>query len=399
MLCLWIIVVPILLLTFLVLMGNIFEWLNVFPFIGIKKIDNALDPLLKVSAGLLAAAGVYLTHKRLVQIVEQTKNQTKEIKIRERGQVSERIKTGLELLSNEKEEIQISAVTFFDKLARDAEKTKDRSTVEEVFNMLCNYVRSITVKESYVKDNQEKPSPVVEAIINTLFWEGMGPETYQGCKANLTQAYLGGASLSEAYLGGADLSGAHLEGADLSVAYLEEADLSGAHLEGADLRKANLEGAFFGEANLERADLIRANLERADLIRANLKGAILFGAHLEGTFLNMASLKGAKFEKAHLEGAIFGKVEVTTRENPLFLDPTDVEGADFREALNWEKAHFTGVKNLDKKLLPKDFNLNNPPNNRPTNAQLEKLFGGLLLRLAKHKERRKCHQVGKKASK
>ena len=422
--CFWIIATPILLLTFFALMEKIFEWAKVLHLIGIKKIDTILDPLLTVSGGLLAVVGVYLTYGRLGQIkkqtedqveqtknqVEQTKIQTKAIKIQEQGQVSERIKTGLELLSSKEEEIQISAVTFFDKLARDADKTGDRYTVEEVFNMLCNYVRNITVKGSYFRYNEKKPSPVVEAIIYALFRREGAQETYQGCKANLTQAYLGGASLRKAHLEGADLSRAqlkganlrwaqlkganlsraqlkganlsrahleganlrraHLEGANLSLAHLQEADLSGAHLEGAKLGHAHLEGADLSEANLERADLSWAQLKKACLIGANLKGADLKDANLEGAFLNFASLKDAKFEQANLKGAIFGEREVTIRGRKFTLDPADVEGADFRGARNWKKAHFTGAKNLDKKL-PEDFDLNPPPHNPPTDAQIE----------------------------
>ena len=160
--------------------------------ISIQRIDIAL----KVIGGSLAAIAVYYAYRRVGQLQKQTENQiqatedqTRAINLQERGQVSERIKTGLELLSSKEESIRLGAVSFFDKLARDAKGARDDKTVEEVFNMLCGYVRSATDTNEYQWHYRDKPSATVQEVIDTLF-KGKGVETYAGKEANLSEANL-----------------------------------------------------------------------------------------------------------------------------------------------------------------------------------------------------------------
>lgn len=106
-----------------------------------------------------------------------------------------------------------------------------------------------------------------------------------GCRADLREANLRGASLEHT-----DLREARLEHANLSAARLEHANLGEAHLEGADLRWARLEHASLRWARLEHANLRWARLEHADMREARLDGADLVGASLEYADLREARL-------------------------------------------------------------------------------------------------------------
>jgi uncharacterized protein YjbI with pentapeptide repeats len=145
-------------------------------------------------------------------------------------------------------------------------------------------------------------------------------------KANLTEAWLGGADLIEARLEGANLTRAGLTKANLTEAWLNGADLTEAGLGGANLIRAefngaNLTGTQLVGANLRKIQLIRANLtrtvlERADLTEAmlgaaNLTGAMLSGADLTGAVLDGADLTGAQLRTANLTEAQLGEANLT----------------------------------------------------------------------------------------
>ena len=147
-----------------------------------------------------------------------------------------------------------------------------------------------------------------------------------GPKADLSGAYIGGATLWNANLKyanftGADLSSASLWNANLKYADFTGANLYAAYLDGADLRYATTNSLVVGcpyslptdwqcVSNLydpgggyiEEFHLLgpKADLSGADLRLTNLSGANLDGADLSGAKIFLADLSGADLKDANL---------------------------------------------------------------------------------------------------
>ncbi|MGA1602887.1 MAG: pentapeptide repeat-containing protein [Prochlorothrix sp.] len=114
------------------------------------------------------------------------------------------------------------------------------------------------------------------------------------------QADLAKANLEEAYLGGANFAWANMVGI-----FLKGAALAGVDLTGANLRHAHLQGVFLGGEDLEGN-----YLGGADLDHAKLQGANLREAYFELTQLNQTN-----FEDAILHRSIFFGVDLAQAQN------------------------------------------------------------------------------------
>lgn len=101
----------------------------------------------------------------------------------------------------------------------------------------------------------------------------------------------------------ADLTGAWLVGATLDDVPMEGALLSDASLIRASLGGTRLSGALLRDARLSRAVLVEADLTGASLMAADLSGATLANVCLEGVDLTGANLRGASVEGSDLEQA------------------------------------------------------------------------------------------------
>jgi uncharacterized protein YjbI with pentapeptide repeats len=123
-------------------------------------------------------------------------------------------------------------------------------------------------------------------------------------KAVLDFADLTKADLTDAWLQGASFFNAHLQKAILQGAQLQDASLDWARLQSASLEKANLQGASLLGAQLQGASLYGADLQGAELTMTNLQGASLMNAHLQGAILNGGLLQGATLEDANLQSAV-----------------------------------------------------------------------------------------------
>ena len=214
---------------------------------GYDEKKEYVDFALKVLGGCLGFVALYYT-------IQRWHSFEKQVRIQERGQVSERIKTGLELLSNDKEPIRMGAVDFFDKLARDARQAGDANTVHEVMDMLCSYIVSVTKSQKYHKTHGSKPSNTVQKILDTLFRTSQ-PPPYEGFIADLRGAYLYRANLQGARFRGTWLTKTHFEKADLRGADLKKALVIETHFE-----KADLSGAWFIDNFSIHADFSEADV-------------------------------------------------------------------------------------------------------------------------------------------
>ena len=128
------------------------------------------------------------------------------------------------------------------------------------------------------------------------------------------------ANLANAYLGGA-----YLARANLANAYLGGAYLARANLDGANLANAYLGGAYLARANLDGANLGGANLGGANLARANLGGANLGGANLDGEVLNKAPISLINLQWSILITGQYMRIGCQRHTHEEWRDFTDVE--------------------------------------------------------------------------
>ena len=215
---------------------------------------------------------------------------------------NERFKNAIDQLADEKNSIVLGGIYTLHRIANE-----DESYIENVFNILCAFVRDTTSSDNYQNKYKEKPSETIQAILNILCVNKEYLKVYRTPESKLiidfSNTYLVGAYLDEANLTGATLGNANLTGADLSSANLTYAKLEYANLEYANLSIANLRIAILNNANLTGANLSSANLENIFLSSANLTGATLGNANLTGATLGNANLTGADLSSANLTGA------------------------------------------------------------------------------------------------
>ena len=239
---------------------------------------------------------------------------------------------------------------------------KDNDFKQSILDMLCVYLRDMTIDESY--KGKKHPTRECQILLNIVFRSGY-PQVFGELRANVQKCHFVGAEfmsakppkntsfrhtnlkqtnftradmagiwfhnadLSDANLSNADLSDADLSDAKLLNANLSDADLSDADLSNANLSNAKLLGAKLWDTDLSDADLSNANLWDANLWDANLSDANLSGTNLSGTNLKGANLKGTQLKNANLmevrsiEKANFYKAKIGDRSITKDDIPTD----------------------------------------------------------------------------
>lgn len=271
--------------------------------------------LVAVGAGVIAALGLYYTHRghRHTEMKDHV-----QADLTREGQFTERYVEAINLLSSEENLTQrLGGIYSLERIMKDSEK--DRATVIEVL--------SAFVRRQYPKGNggeaspstagppppstaaqtatpeewssktvggpvaRQKPPEDVRAVLTVL---ARRPQPEEGPRPDLR-----GVNFSKVDLGRTDLPGANLAEANLQEANLEQVDLHMAYLGRADLREAYLFRAYLVGADLREVDLRWVDLPEADLRRANLEGANLEGADLAGAYLDGANLDGANLSEAH----------------------------------------------------------------------------------------------------
>ncbi len=214
-----------------------------------------------------------------------------------RSERNERFKNAINQLGSENNAIALGGIYTLHRIAKE-----DESYRENVFNILCSYVRDITITDEYKTKYTEKPSEPIQTILNILCKNENDYKIYKEyiidfSGANLSCANLMNANLIDTHLWNVNFKDADLRQSKLLNTNLSEANLTNAHLEMANLTEANLIDANLIDANLffttlTLANLKGANLTRADLQEADLKGAFISNANLTGTNLGNACLKG-----------------------------------------------------------------------------------------------------------
>jgi uncharacterized protein YjbI with pentapeptide repeats len=171
--------------------------------------------------------------------------------------------------------------------------------------------------------------------INAAIFNGdVDPITRRRISWSSNTLVIPGLNLNEARKGdlkaySIDLRGRHLEGAVFEGAnFGKEADLTGAYLQGATLNGARLLGASLEHAQLQGASLVGAWLPGVSFDGARLQGASLYGADLQGASFFDADVQGTRLDNARLHGASFdsARLEATT------FDHSELFGVSFKRA-------------------------------------------------------------------
>ena len=111
----------------------------------------------------------------------------------------------------------------------------------------------------------------------------------------------------------------------LVAAVKARANLANAYLGGAYLARANLANAYLGGAHLARANLDGANLANANLAGAYLARANLGGANLDGEVLNKAPISLINLQWSILITGQYMRIGCQRHTHEEWRDFTDVE--------------------------------------------------------------------------
>lgn len=263
--------------------------------------------LVALGAGVLAALGLYYTHKSHRQseaLFEHTRVKDREqAELTREGQVTDRYVEAIKLLASTSLTERLGGIYSLERIMRDS--VKDHETVVQV---LAAFVRQHSTFDPGI-EAKTRPSDDVQAALHVI---GRRPEREESSDIDLRRIDLRGADLAGARLKNAILTDAHLERANLSRANLEYANLSGAHLPRTQLIHCHLERANLGGADLTRSLLSHANLQKACLAGAQLSSADLESACLDEVWMVRASCERAYLKGTSLEGAYLRKVNLAT---------------------------------------------------------------------------------------
>ena len=268
-------------------------------------------------------------------------------------------------------------------------KKENKGIIEEdIFEMLCSCLRSMSSGEPYISKDKYEYRTESKTLFDVLFKEkfkskknGLIPDHVipnlqkihldnmdlvdsNLSRANLSHANLAGSNLSHTNLSHANLSHANLSHTNLFHANLFHADLSNTDISDAEIPRANLSHANLFHVNVSNANLFRANLSRADLWETNLSGARLTRANLSDAYLFRANLSGAHFFRADfsnanllgtdLSGAYLVHADFSNADlSWVNLQKTELENANLMEVRRIKNADFRGAK-IGDRLITKD---------------------------------------------
>ncbi|MFD8396082.1 pentapeptide repeat-containing protein [Streptomyces sp. NPDC059680] len=250
--------------------------------------------LAALGAGVLAAVGLYYTHRTLQHTRDKDRVQAE---IEREGQVTDRYVEAIKLLGSANRTERLGGIYALQRIMHDS--AKDHATIVSV---LAAYIRTYQAAAGDELTDSANASAEPPSVLLSEDVRAALSVIARRPKRNLSDEWVDlrnmdfrGGDLREADLRAADLREARFEGTSLRGAVLSMADLRGANLRFADLKGADLRGA-----DLRGADLQVADLEAADLREAKLSGAVLRGASFLYTDLSDADLMRADLREADL---------------------------------------------------------------------------------------------------
>jgi uncharacterized protein YjbI with pentapeptide repeats len=209
------------------------------------------------------------------------------------------------LLGSSETSARTGTIYALHELALEEEKYR-----QQIAQILCSHVRSKTSETEYQKTHKERPSNEIQTTLNLLFKEhkrGLYAQDFAKVtefpRADLSHAYLVGASFEHAQCQGVNFWHAQCQGADFSLAQCQGADFCFAQCQGASFRGAQCQGADFGHAQCQGVNFSRVRCQGV-----NFKSTQCQGAYALKKFYSqeLSSRIGeeTKFEVLQLEGEI-----------------------------------------------------------------------------------------------
>jgi uncharacterized protein YjbI with pentapeptide repeats len=306
--------------------------------------------LTSIGSGLIAITGLYFFHKRLKNQDKQIQNQDKQISLQINQRVDERFNSAITLLGSSETSARTGAVYALHELALEEEKYR-----QQIVQILCSHIRSKTNEQEYKKNHEERPSNEIQTTLNLLFKEkerGLYAQDFAKVtefpRADLSHAYLVGASFEnarcqganfrdarcqganfrDARCQGANFGYARCQGANFGFAQCQEADFGGAQCQGANFGHAQCQEAKFGHAQCQGADFGFAQCQEAFFLLTQCQGADFGHAQCQGANFGFAQCQGADFGRAQCQEANFGHAQCQGANFGF----AQCQGADFGHA-------------------------------------------------------------------
>ncbi len=314
----------------------------------------------------------------------QVSQNTKEVRISEHGEVTNRLNSAVQNLASANPDIRLGGIYALDRIMQDSPRDEPA-----VVSILSAYMHKISPRNpqskepaissdlkaavSVMGDRPEgsRAGPLVN--LENVDLHKLDADELVTLKAqtriNFRDARLTSVDLKDAKLGQIDFTGAAMERADLSGSELNETPFKKSDLPGSNMKNIQCVGSDFTGALLFDADLSGANFNPAsdetgckltdvDLSYAKLTKARLLSVPLNGTNLSGANLAQADFtgsdlrdvnlggteQKAVLVGTKFSHADLRGANlQRLDLSSCDLEGADLRGA-HLDGARLKGAK-------------------------------------------------------
>ena len=245
---------------------------------GTEGIKNQVLTFLGLSmGGILLALQAVIANRRAEAMENAANAQAKANENAEKGQRQERLKNAIEHLGHEAVSVRLGGAYELFHLAQDTEDLR-----QTVLDILCAHIRGTTSGSKYREIYKSEPSEEIQSLLNLLFVQEDGYQTFRGLRIDLRESWLNGARLYEA----------QIEKAFLPLVHLQGAELNRANLTGAYLRSSKLQCADLMDTKLRATDLSYAELHCASLASAQLQGARLDGAHFQETILINTDFRG-----------------------------------------------------------------------------------------------------------
>jgi uncharacterized protein YjbI with pentapeptide repeats len=318
------------------------------------RLQNDLrTTLLSGIAGILFLTTAYFTAKQLQTARDQLAVSQEQLRINERGHVTERLTRAIDQLASDSRPAQVGAIFALERLAQDHDEL--RSTFVEIVSAYVREHAPCTPQRDTSRLRQRRMRvdlQVALTVLSRVSWLADRRQEDAFEQVVDDQIVVAHSALNLAYT-------------DLRFAVLPRAELRGANLTGANLQWANL----------ETVGLRGASLGRADFRRANLREARFQKAHLHQATFRRAALVLADFTDAGLDGNCFDYCKLTRARFDCNTDNLSFRGAElyevdwgrtggfsygsFREAhasgVSFEKLHFNWCDMRDAELI--DANL------------------------------------------
>lgn len=309
--------------------------------------NDVRTTLLSGIAGIFFFTTAYFTARQLQTAREQLAVSQEQLRINERGHVTERLTRAVDQLASDSRPAQVGAIYALERLAQDHEEL--RSTFLEIVSAYVREHAPCTPPRdrSWLRQRRMRVDlQVALTVLSRVSWlpewrehpfEQIVDDEIMVAHSTLNLAYT---DLRFAVLPRAKLGGANLTGANLQFANLEAADLKGASLARADFRRANLREARFQKANLQQATFRRATLVGADFTDAAMGGNCFDYCKLRGARFDCTTER-LSFRRADLHEVGWGRTG-------------GFSYGSFREAyayeVNFEKLHFNWCDMRDADL-------------------------------------------------